>query len=119
LAPFHCTTRFDVTAPSVDEPTAVHEVTVAHEIPTRLSKSSGLVPGLATIDHADPFQDSTRVCHTACTTTWPTAVQVPVVGHDTELRTSASVTDGSGLTTTDQADPFHVSTRVWLTVPVK
>src|SRR5665213_2909467 len=96
VPPFHCATRLEVVLPSVDDPTAVQVVDVAHDTPTKASKSAGLESGLATIDQVVPFPDSTRVCHTELTTAWPTAVQVPAIGHDTEPRTLVAAVDGSG-----------------------
>ena len=70
--------------------------------------------GLGTIDQADPFQDSIRVCAWALAPVRPpTATQAEGLLHDTALKALSKVDDVSGLGTIDQADPFQDSIRVW------
>jgi len=71
--------------------------------------------GLLTTDHVTPFHDSMRASLVVVVVESPTAVQETVVGHDTAHRMLLAAPDASGLGTTVQDDPFHVSTRVWPT----
>jgi hypothetical protein len=110
--PFHDSTR--VLAEPPDEPTAVQSVTDTHDTPNRLLSPEPF--GLGTADQAVPFHDSTRVfdVRPPPTTFWietPTAVQSVADRHDTPYR-MLSPGPGFGLGTTDQAVPFHDSTKV-------
>jgi hypothetical protein len=74
-----------------------------------------LPPGLATVDHDEPFQSSLSVWVAAdpSAVLEPTARQNVVVGHDTELRWLLE-SPPCGLGTVDQPEPFHCSTNVFV-----
>jgi hypothetical protein len=93
-------------------PTAKHEVALAHETDV----SAGLVLpagfGLATIDHAVPFQRSTSVRGVMPLLASPTAKQLVVLAHETPKRSLFPAPAGFGLATIDQAEPFQRSMSV-------
>ena len=92
-------------------PTAKQLVALVHE-----TLSSRLLPvlvllGLATIDHAVPFQRWMRVLIWP-SSKLPTAKQFVALVHDTLLNRLEPVLDLLGLGTIDHVEPFQRSTRV-------
>ena len=102
-------------------PTATHAVELVHdtawsESPERPGIDVG--SGLGTIDHADPFHDSTSVSAPLSESKKPTAVQSVGPVHDTPNSSSYVDVATSGLGTTDQEVPSHDSISVcWPLVP--
>src|SRR3954452_4474875 len=86
------------------EPTAKHRDALAH--PTVDSVGTPVGSALAMIDHAVPFQRSTRVRCCPPTVFVPTAKHVAVSGHATELRRLTVAPAGLGLGTIDHIAPF-------------
>jgi hypothetical protein len=103
-------------APLLEAPTAVHELIETHETPLRVSSPNELTFGLGTTDQMVPSQDSINVLDRSVLGVLysPTAVHELVEIHETPLSSliGGEVVLGSGLGTTVQVVPSHISTRV-------
>ena len=88
LVPFHRSTKVAPADPSGEEPpTASQFVVLTHDTPLRSVSREPVGSGLVTTDHVVPFQCSANACALeSMLTSYPTALQIVVLGHDTLAR---------------------------------
>jgi hypothetical protein len=110
-APFHCSMSVCSEEGSLAEPAAMqNEVLTQDTAASPFGREEAL--GLVTMDQAVPFHCSTRVWSVLPLSAPPAAIQNDAVTHETPSRCWFSLGEVLGLSTTDQAVPFHCSTSV-------
>jgi hypothetical protein len=111
FVPFQRSTSVRGVMPLFANPTAKQLVVLVHATPKRSLFAAPAGFGLATIDHAEPFQCSMSVLAGPRPAT-PTAKQLVALGHATENRPGDGDPLGLGLATIDHAVPFQRSMSV-------
>lgn len=121
--PFHDSMSVTVNEPGgVSEPVAIHADRLLHETAAKPLYACPLGLGLRTIDQAEPFQDSVRVTGIELLFVYdPTATQNDALTHETPLSPTSVPPFGTGLRTTVQDEPFHISAsaHLWALLSVK